>query len=152
MARMIATIDITLKIPSNFKSLTGKQPIEIELKAEVPSEELSDNIVNYYTKNRPKVFRKLGEPAPETTPKGESGNIIPGEFNALEFLETNFENIPEAISQLQDPVRPKLLKIAKTLKLNDYIKQSNERIVDRIIVDIKAKKDQDEKLNKIDNE
>lgn len=145
MGKIISKIDTTLRIPANFKNLTGKEPLVIELKAEEPTE-VPENILNHYTKHRPHVFRRSGEPAPEA-PKGGDINDLPKEFDPVGFITENYDSIEAGINTLEDPQRPKLFKLSATLRLSGYHTQSNERIKERIIADIKAKRQQEEKLN-----
>lgn len=146
---IISKIDTTIRIPANFKHLTGKQPIEITLKAEEPTE-VPENVLEYYTKHRSHVFRKAGEPKPEELkrPTQEDLDKIVNAFDPVGFIGDYYENIEDGLESLEDPIRPKLFEIAKTLKLNAFVNQKNERIKERIIEDIKAKMEQEAKLNK----
>ena len=150
MGFIISTVDTAIKIPPNFKHLTGKDPYEVLLKAETPTE-VPDKILDYFTKHRPHVFRRGGEQSLKSkTPgtKEELDKILAEEFNAEEFLIENHENMAEAIDRLGEKARQKMFKIASLLKLSNYQQQSNDRLKERIVNDIKAKKDHAEKLTK----
>lgn len=150
MPKIIANIDITLKIPPNFKNLNPSNTwLEIEFTAEEPKE-VTQQIADYYTKNRPQVFRK--EKAAEVHPMEKIENPPPvKEFDAVVFLQENYDNISAGLETLENPVRPKLMTICKLLKFNDFTKQKNERLFERIINDIEAKKKHDEKMSSGDN-
>lgn len=149
MGNMIAKIDTTIKIPPYFKNLIGKDGLIIEMKAGQPKE-VPDNILNYYTKNRPHVFRKDTDPEPMQPKVGvlPEGGVMPGEFDPVLFVTQNYDNIEAGLETLPEPTRQKLLKVAKLLKLNDFYKQTSSRIKERIIHDINQKKSQEELVNK----
>jgi len=144
MAKIISKIDTILQIPANFKNLTGKEPLTIKLIAEEPKE-VPDNILAHYTKHRPHVFRKEGEPELE---KPQGGNIedLPLAFDPIEFITNNYENIESGLETLEDPIRPKLFALCQALKLSGYNTQKNERMKERIVVDIKTKIEQSKKI------
>lgn len=146
MPNMIATIDTTLRIPPYFKGLTDEDALIIEMKAETPTE-VSEKVLEYYTKNRPKVFRKEGKPKPVEQKPLTEGKTLPGIFDPIKFLTDNHENIKEALENLEPPVRDKIFAIAKFLRLKDYVIQSTARIKERIVYDIDVKNKQAQKLN-----
>ncbi len=148
MATIYSTFDHTLKIPPYFKNLTKKDPFVQEFKAFEPVE-VPNHIAEYYTKNWGNKYRYADEEQLEDI--FEEGNPeeyenTNEEFNALDFLSENDENIEEAIEGLEK--KEEIHAIAKFLRLNSYHKQKNERIKERIIEDIKAKKKQQELLDK----
>jgi len=147
MATIYSTFDHTMKIPPNFKGLAGKGGFTKEFKAGEPVE-VPDKIAAYYTKNWSKKYKYAQhiEAPPFYTPEEEKEPEPPKVFEPLEFLDANYNNIEEALEKVEK--REDLLALAKFLRLGSYFKQKNERIKERIIADIKAKKAQQEKLDK----
>lgn len=139
MSLIIATVDIPIRIGPNFKHLTGKEPFQADLKAGV-AKELPDHIVAYFVQNRPHVYRYANQPAPEKKTGGvlTKTGLPKGKFDPLEFVEENTENIEEAINNLKK--KDEVYSIAKLLKLKGANKQSINRMKERIITDIKARK------------
>lgn len=145
MAKIISKIDTKLIIPPGFKGLTGREALEIEFKAGEITE-VSDNVAEYYTRSRPKVFRYAEVEDFQLYTEEEKKEQTPAEFDALKFFEDNVENIEEAIRSTID--RKKLFAIAKFMGLTGYVTQDSDRIRERILADIKVQKEQQEKLNK----
>lgn len=147
MARIVSTFDHTIKIPPGFKKLTGRESFTQEFKAG-EAVEVPDHIAEYYTKNWSKKYRYADAEdesiyTPEEMAQGEN---LPKEFDAMKFLEDNFNNIEEAVTGLTD--RKQILEIAKVLKFKAAHNQKNEKLKERIVNDIKVKKAHEEKLAK----
>lgn len=143
MANIISKIDTKLIIPPHFKSLTGKKALEIEFKAG-KVKEVPDNIAEYYTKSRPHVFRYADEEVIwNEENNGKEEEVSEEEFDAQEFFDKNVDRIEEAIQNITD--RKQLFAISKFIGLTNYGNQSNERIKERIINDIKIQKEVAEK-------
>lgn len=145
MAKIISKIDITLKIPPYFKGLTGREPLEIGLKAGEITE-VTDKIGEYYTRSRPKIFRYAEHEDFELYTEEEKKEQTPAEFDALKFFEENSENIEEAINGLDN--KKQLSALCKFMGLTNYVTQTKERLKERILADIKIQKEQEERLNK----
>lgn len=139
MALIISTVDIPIRIRPNFKHLTRKEPFQADLKAGQPTE-LPDHIAAYFVQNRPHVYRYANQPPPEKKIGGEltKTGLPKGQFDPLEFVEENAENIEEAVNGLDN--RQQILAIAKLLKIKGTNRQKTVRIKERILTDIKAKK------------
>jgi hypothetical protein len=145
MALIISSIDTTLKIPPMFRGLTGAKPLEISFIKGEPTE-VSKKIAEYYTANWAKKFKYAHQPEPEPFYKpGEINNELPSVFDPEAFLQENFNNISQAVSELK---KKELNEICKVLRLKDYVTQSAERLRERITNDIETKLKQEEELNK----
>lgn len=146
MARIITTFDHTLKIPPHFKKLTGKEWYVKELKAGEATE-VPDHIAAYYTANWATKYKYAdAEEVPFYTKEELKEKEKPKEFEAIEFLETNYDNIEDAVNAIED--RGQILEIAKVLKFSGHLKQSNDRLKARIISDITVKKEHEAELAK----
>jgi len=142
MSRIVnkTTVDITLKIPPHFKNLTGKDPFVKEFKVG-ESVEVPDNIAVYYTKSWPRKFRydndffveEVDEKIPLTT-----------EFDAVQFLVNNEGNYEQALNDLP---RKNLNDVAKQLGLTGFHNQKPDRVIGRILNDIKIQIEKEAKLN-----
>lgn len=144
MAFIISKSTITLKIPPHFKGLTGKEWLVIELEAETPTE-VSEKVAEHYVKSWSNKFSYANEPE-QVSPLGNNNPPIdtPKEFEAIEFLEKNYDRIEEAVNELTE--MKELFLIAKSLRLNGYHQQQMPRLKERIINDITKKKEQEEKI------
>ena len=139
-------IDRTLRIPANFKGLTGRtEALKIEFKKDVPKE-VSKKIADYYVKNWGKFFRYSDEPDMATLEPKPSENKEPKIFNAIDFLDENHDDIENALNNLEKPVKPKLVEICNVFRLTGYEKQTNGRIIERLVDVVSKKMGQDEKL------
>lgn len=146
MARIVSGFDHVMKIPPNFKKLTGKEWYVKEFKADEPTE-VPDHIAAYYTANWAKKYKYAeAEEVPLYTEEENQEPEQPKEFEPIDFIETNYDNIDDAVNAIED--RKELIAIAKLLKFSGYIKQSNPRLKERIINDINAKKAHEAELNK----
>jgi len=102
MARIITTFDHTLKIPPHFKKLTGKEWYVKELKAGEATE-VPDHIAAYYTANWATKYKYAdAEEVPFYTKEELKEKEKPKEFEAIEFLETNYDNIEDAVNAIED--------------------------------------------------
>lgn len=146
MPLIIATFNHTMRIPPNFKGLTGKDWFVKEFIAEEPTE-VPEKIAEYYTKSWSSKYRYAGRVEEPFYPSTGKENEPPKEFDAVDFLEENYNNIEESIRSLTD--RKKLFSISEVLKFNPgYKQQPTERLQERIINDINVKKAHEEKLAK----
>lgn len=145
MVQIIAKATTTLKIPPNFKGLTGREWLIIEFEAGVPTE-VSDKVAEYYTKNWDKKFKYATDESESELENDGSEDDEPIEFDPIDFLEKNYDKVDEAINELTN--RKELLALCKALRFNSYVKQSNERLKERIINDIAKKKELDAEINK----
>lgn len=148
---VVTTFDHTLRIPPNFKNLVGREGFVKELKAEEPTQ-LPTKIAEYYVTNWSKKYRYADAQEMETftlIPGNDAGNKEkePKEFDPLQFLEDNFQNIEEAVNALTD--RKQIFELAKTLKFGSgYHTQKNDRLKERIINDVKTKNAHQDELEK----
>jgi len=151
MAKIISKTTTTLKIPPNFKGLTGKQWLVIDFEADTPTE-VPDNVAAYYVKSWSNKFRYAKEEV-QISPLGNEGNKNntpppPEEFEPIKFLEQNYDRIEDAVNELTD--RKQILKLCESLHFKGYHTQKTDRLKERIINDIEVKKKQEEeiKMNK----
>lgn len=143
MSYIVSTIDITIRIPKKMRGIfPNEKPILIELKKEVPAE-VPDYVAKYFIKSRPHVYRYASEPKPE--PIVEVSTRPKDAFDPLKFLEENYTNIEDALKTLNED---DLHNVAKTIKLTHFWKQKPDRIIERIVHDIKVKEDQKQEIIK----
>lgn len=145
--KIISKVEKTLDIPPHMRGLfPNKERIVIYLQAGQPTS-VPDYVAKYFTKNRPHVYRYANEPAPvENTPEEGNKEENKFDFDPVEFLELNYSRIEEAMQTLTQ--RKEILAIGNKLGLKGIFNQKNERIIERIIVDVKAKQKQQEELDK----
>ncbi len=121
----------------------NKETLIIDLPAGKPVN-VPDYVAKYFIKNRPQRYRYANEPAPvETENIPQETNEI--KFNPVEFLQNNYLRIEEALQPLK---RKELLTVGKQLGLKGIFNQKDNRIIERIVVDIKTKEKQQEELDK----
>jgi len=139
MALIISTVNTSIRIGPNFKNLTGKKPFAIDLKADTPTE-VPNHIAAYFTSNRPHVYRYANEPAPKKKEGGvlTTTGLPKGEFDPVDFIDENADDIENAVNALTK--RDEIYAIAKLFKLGGAHKQKIDRLKERILTDIKAKK------------
>ena len=143
MAKIISKIDTKLMIPPGFKGLAGREAVEIEFKAG-QIKEVSDKIADYYTRSRPKVFRFAEQEDFELYTEEQKKEKVPAEFDAMKFFEETEEHSEEAITSLSN--RKHILAVCKLMGLSVNLTQTNDRIKERILSDIKIQKEAEEKL------
>lgn len=145
MKKIISRADKVLVIPPKWK-FPNKDKLVIELEAKKPIE-VPDYIADYYIKNYPHIYRLADEressegvtgdiPSGEEPYETNDTNEQKGEFNPIEFLEINHDRLEIALNELE---KKNLILTAKALGLKKVENQSNERIIERIIHDIKVK-------------
>jgi len=139
MVPIVAQCNITLVIPPGFKGLTNGKFVQ-EFKPGIPVM-VPEKIAEYYTSNWSNKFRYANGEMEEFH-EPQTSSKIEEEFQPVQWIEDNYENI-EAVKELD---RSKKLAVAKVLKLTGVHKQTNERVDNRIIHDIKTKTEQQKKL------
>jgi hypothetical protein len=146
MPKMVSTVDWILDIPTRMRGLfPNDKPLKIELKAGIPTE-VPTYVLKFYTKMRPHVFsdadvvkKKKEDPKP---PKPEPKPI----FDPEEWLELHVDNIEMALSDLE---RRDVIQLAKFMRLSgNYVTQSSERLIERIVQDVNVKLKQQEEIEK----
>jgi len=144
MPKLVSKIDIQLNIPPKMRGIfPNEERLIIDLRAGEPTE-VPKYVLDYYTKNRPHVYRDAKKSEPET--EHEEKATPKPKFDPLKFLETYYNQIEEGIQTVSD--WRDLLSIAKTLGLKGAHKQTKERVIERIIHDVDVKNAQREKLDK----
>lgn len=142
MPLIIAKVAKRLIIPRKMRGIfPNEKELIIDLPAGVPVE-VPDYVLNYYTKNRPHIFRLASEPEPIIEPEVDTE---PTRFNPIEFIEQNYSNIKEPLEGLK---RRELNLVATQMKLTGFYNQKAERVIERIVFDINAKQKQQEELEK----
>ena len=141
---MVSKIDIRLDIPPKMRGIfPNEERLLIDLKAGEPTE-VPKYVLDYYTKNRPHVYHDVKKTEIEAEP--EDKPTIKPKFDPLEFRESYYSQIEEGLQTVSD--WRDLQNIAKTLGLKGAHKQTKERVIERIIHDVKVKNTQREELDK----
>jgi hypothetical protein len=143
IVKIISKVDKHLVVTPRMRGLPNEEELRIDLPADQPVE-VPDYIANYYIKNYPHVYRLEGQQAQEDA-TGENNSIQTNPFDPLNFLEMNYSRIEEASKSLE---KKELLAVAKVLKLNGAYNQKTDRIIERIVQDVKVKQEQQEELEK----
>jgi len=140
MSRIVTRADITLKIPPHFKNLTEKEPYVQEFKSGEPVE-VPERIAAYYTKNWSGKFRYDNDPVIEETKNEDSKTLT--EFNPVQFLIDNQGNYEQSLKDLS---RRDLNNVAKQLGLTGFYQQKTDRVIERVLNDIKIQMEKETKL------
>src|ERR1017187_9907882 len=98
MPLIIAKVAKRLVIPKRMRGIfPNEKELIIDLPEGVPVE-VPKFVADYYTKNRPHIFRLASEPAPVETVQTDTE---PARFNPIEFIEQNYSNIKEPLEGLK---------------------------------------------------
>ena len=131
MGYIISKITTEITFPPYHRINQSRKPLTIHIKKDEINE-LDDEICKFLTTSRPHVYRYADE---EEVPFSDIEDYENDRgFNAKHFLIENADNIESALLQIN---RKELFEVCKALKLNNYFSQTNERIRERIINDIR---------------
>lgn len=143
MPKIISKIDTILIIPPYMrKKFPNKEELIIEFKAEEPTE-VPDYVADYYTDKKNyggKIFRRSNEPKPPEPIKEPE----PEKFDPIEWISNNYQNIEEAVKQLD---WNDLRAVAKAMKMKST-GIARERLEEKIVYDVAVKEKQQEELEK----
>ncbi len=144
MPYIISKVEKRLVIPPKMRGIfPNKETLTIDLPAG-KAVNVPKYVADYYTKNRPHVYRYANVPEPTKEPIPQATAEI--KFDPVEFLEANYSQMEEALQTLTE--RKNILAVGTKLGLTGIFKQKNERIKERILQDIAVKNRQQEELNK----
>lgn len=137
MPNIISKIDIQLVIPPKMRGIfPNERTMKLDFEAGV-AKEVPEYVAKYYTSNKPKIFRYEDAELPEEDETIEEPAVKKRrKFDPIEFLELNYLNINEALIQLE---RKEVIAVAEKLGLKSIRRQTNERIIERIMQDIKMR-------------
>jgi len=144
---LISNVDKTLIIPPRMKKgFLNDRTLTISLKAKTPTP-VPDYVADFYVSNWNRMFKLGGDIAPpsETFKVPEIvPEVVPEIFDPVQFIADNYAVMEQALLPFLDegePGRKKLNLIANKMKLNGTSRQSAERIIERILNDIKIKEE-----------
>lgn len=137
MPNIISKIDIQLVIPPKMRGIfPNEKTMRIDFEAETPKE-VPDYVAKYYTSNKAKIFRYEDAELSEEDEETEKVEVKrPRKFDPLEFLEMNYLNIQDALIQEE---RKNVIAVAEKLGLKSVRRQQTDRIIERIVKDIKIR-------------
>jgi len=131
MGYIISKITTEITFPPYHKMNKSRKPLTIHINKDEINE-LDDEICKFLVTSRPHVYRYADE---EEIPFSDVEDYENDKgFNAKHFLIENIDNIENALLQIN---RKELFAVCKALRLTNYFSQTNERIRERIINDIK---------------
>ena len=132
MGYIISKITTEITFPPYHKMNQNRKPLTIHINKDEINE-LDDEICKFLVTSRPHVYRYADD---EEVPFSDVEDYENDKgFNAKHFLIENVDNIESALLQIN---RKELFEVCKALRLTNYFTQTNERIRERIINDIRV--------------